>query len=59
MGVGKVGEGEKSGCRPGGGWVRGGEYPGGGPGGREFVSEVPGGMFRVPGALGEGSGKSP
>lgn len=59
MGVRKVGEGEKSACGPGGGWVREGEYPGWGPGGREFVFEAPGGMFRVPRDLGKGSGKSP
>lgn len=59
MGVGKVSEGEKTVCCPWGGWVREGEYPGWGSGGREFVSEAPGGMFRVPRALGEGPGKSP
>ena len=59
MGVGKVGEGEKSVCCPGGGRVREGEYPGWGSGGREFVSETPRGMFRVPRALGEDPGKSP
>lgn len=59
VGVGKVRGGEKSVYCPVGGWVRGGEYPGQRSGGREPVSEVPGGIFKAPRALGEGPGKSP
>lgn len=56
--VGTVGEGEKSVYCPVGGRVRE-EYPGWRLGGREPTSEVSGGIFRTPRALGEGPGKSP
>lgn len=59
MGVGKVDEGGKSVYCPVGGWLREGEKPDWRLGGREPVSEVPGGIFRAPSALGEGPGKSP
>lgn len=59
MGVGKVGKGEKRVYCPVGGWLKEGEYRDWRLGGREPVSEVPGGIFRASGILGEGPEKSP